>query len=374
MQALQYHRLFLPLAPLVAVVLLAGRAFPDTITLADGKVLENVTVVTEGLKELTYKQDGKSKTVASDTVVAVEFKKKPKLVDQADTTAREGDILGAIGIFETYVGGLINGNGKESMQWALPYALQRLVDLNGSLGDGEAVLEAADLLIANGRDSRYLPGAYLSKATVLYDTKRQKEALAVIGELRKVIETQTLGRRWELEADLAAALSDPALGAAKRRAKVIEISGAAGKDYPMVANRAKVAEGESYIEGETKEFGKAMAVFQQIVGDPTSDAATLAGAYVGLGDCVFAKAIEMQKANQDANPTFLEAVESYMRVVVLFPEQVRYRSKAMFLSGRALEFLGDDTSRGRARGLYRSVMREYKESTWAEEARKQLGG
>lgn len=375
MQILSQTRLLQPFAAAVlAAVLLPGIARPDTIMLADGKSLENVTIVTEGLKEVTFKQDGKSKTVPSDTVVSVEFKKKPKLVDQADAAAAEGDIAGALSTFETYVGGLINGGGKETMQWALPYALQRLIDLNGSLGDGEAVVEAADLLIANARDSRYLPGAYLSKATVLYDTKKSKEALAVIAELRNVIETQTLGRRWELECDLAAALSDPSLGAAKRRQKVIEISGAAGKDYPMVANRAKVAEGESYIEGDSKDFAKASAVFQQIVSDPTSDAATLAGAYTGLGDCMFAKAIDIQKANQDATATFLEAVESYMRVVILFPEQVRYRSKSMFWAGRALEFLGDDASRGRARTLYRTVIREYKESNWAVEAKKQLGG
>ncbi|MBK8180027.1 MAG: hypothetical protein IPK67_14325 [Planctomycetes bacterium] len=64
-----------------------------------------MTVVTEGLKELTYKQDSKSKTItASDTVVASGVQEKPKLVDQADTTARENDIPGAIGIFETCVG------------------------------------------------------------------------------------------------------------------------------------------------------------------------------------------------------------------------------------------------------------------------------
>ncbi|MBK8180026.1 MAG: hypothetical protein IPK67_14320 [Planctomycetes bacterium] len=210
---------------------------------------------------------------------------------------------------------------------------------------------------------------------MLYDTKRQKEALAVIGELQKVVRTQTLGRRYaqELEADLAAALSDPALGAAKRRAKVIEISGAAvpgTTPWSPTAPRWRRASPASRGKGVRQGHGGVPADRRR---PRPPDAATLAGSLRGLGDCVFAKAIEMQKANKDANPTFLEAVKNYMRVGGPVPragalpleEYVRFRSGP--------GFLGDDTSRDRA-GLYRSVMRQYKESTWAEEARKQLGG
>ncbi|HTF89982.1 MAG TPA: hypothetical protein VK843_16325, partial [Planctomycetota bacterium] len=43
----------------------------DTITLADGKTLDNVTVVNETLKEVSFKQEGKTKTVPSETVTSV---------------------------------------------------------------------------------------------------------------------------------------------------------------------------------------------------------------------------------------------------------------------------------------------------------------
>jgi hypothetical protein len=142
----------------------------------------------------------------------------------------------------------------------------------------------------------------------------------------------------------------------------------------MVANRARVAEGESYTEGETKDFAKAKGVFQQIVADPKADKRTLAGAYTGLGDCLIAQGLDLQKANQDATAVFNEAVETYMRVVVLYTEEVRYRAKSMYFAGRAFEFLGDETSKSRARQLYRSVIREYKGSNWAGDARKQMGG
>ncbi|MEO6711211.1 MAG: hypothetical protein ABI054_13385 [Planctomycetota bacterium] len=346
----------------------------DTITLADGKTLENVTVVNETLKEVSFKQEGKSKTIPSETVASVEYVKKPKLVDQADSSAKDGDIGGAIDSFETYVSGLIEGKGKEPMLWAPGYAMQRLIELSASVGDTEGVVVAADRLIKNAPESRYLPAAYLSKATALADDKKNKEALAAIADLRSLINTKELGQRWKLEADLAEVLADASLAGSKRRARVIEISGLAGKDYPMVANRARVAEGESYTEGETKDFTKAKALFQQIAADPKADKPTLAGAYTGLGDCLFAQALDLQKANKDANEAFKSAVDTYMKVVVLFPEQVRYRAKSMFLAGRAFEFIGDDVSKARARQLYRSVIREFKQSSWAEDAKKQMGG
>jgi hypothetical protein len=353
---------------------LFASARADTITLLDGKTFDNVTITSENLKEVSFKQDGKNKTTASDGVADIEYKKKPKLVDQADVLARDGDIGSALDTLEIYVKGIFEGNNRESMVWAPAYAMQRRVELCRSIGDGDGVIEAANYLIAKAPESRNVLNAYLAKATAQADARKYPEALATIGEMRKLIDTQSLSQRWKLEADLAAAMSDPALAGAKRRARVIEIAGAAGTEYPTVANRARVAEGESYLEGENRDFAKAKSVFQAIVNDPSSDKPTLAGAYTGLGDCLFAEAIEVQKANQDATPGLNAAVDAYMRVVVLYPEQVRYRAKSMFWAGRAFEFLGDDISRTRARQLYRSVMRDFRESKWAGDAKKQLGG
>ena len=64
------------LAPLALLPILGAAARADTITLADGKVLENVTVTNETLKEVTFKQEGKSKNVPSDTVVSVTRSRK----------------------------------------------------------------------------------------------------------------------------------------------------------------------------------------------------------------------------------------------------------------------------------------------------------
>lgn len=366
------HRHLLASAALTLGLFASARA--DTITLLDGKTLENVTIVNETLKEVSFKQDGKSKVTPSDGVAAIDYKKKPKLVDQADQMARDGDIGGAMDTLDLYVKGLFEGNVKEPLAWAPAYAMQRLVELCASVGDGEGVIEAADLLITKAPDSRHVTKALLAKATAQSDARKSKEALATIADLRKLIDTQALGQLWRLEADLAEALADPALAGSKRRARVVEIAGLAGKDYPTVANRARVAEGESYIEGENKDFTKAKAIFQAIVEDPKADNPTLAGAFTGLGDCLFSQAIDLQKANKDGGATFSAAVEAYMRVVVLYPEQVRYRAKSMFLAGRAFEFLGDDVSKARARQLYRSVMRDFRESPWAGEAKKQMGG
>jgi hypothetical protein len=222
-------------------------------------------------------------------------------------------------------------------------------------------------------DSRYVPYAYLARAEAQRLSDKGPQAIATLAEFRALIDAKGLARRWSLEVDLGTVLSDSGLKGQAKRDRLIEIGSAAGNEYPTVRNRAQVAEGESYLEGQTKDFDAARKVFLRIAENPRADRATLAGAYTGLGDCLFQQAVDQQKAKADPAANLEAALESYLRVVVIYKEQARYVPKAMFYAGRVFEFRGDDECKGYARLMYRRVLQRYGESTWAGEARKQLG-
>ena len=64
-----------------------------------------------------------------------------------------------------------------------------------------------------------------------------------------------------------------------------------------------------------------------------------------------------------------EALLAYMRVAVSYKDQTRYVGKAMFYAGRAFDQFEDEGQKDRAQRMYREVIRQFPDSTWAVEAR-----
>ena len=354
------------------VVSLSGPALADTIYLTDGKTLENVTVAQESLIQVTYRERGKStnKEVTSDHVLRIEFSKKPRLVDEADAAIDDGNLGVALDSFELFIDGIVSGeNTKVREKWAAAYAIKRVLDVNMTLGDLKGAVRAAEMLIRERPDSRYIPYAHLTKIEALRWLGEEDRAKKTIASFKGLIDEKGLSNRWRLEADLAAVLVDSGLTASKRRDRLLEIGGEAGSEYPIVRNRARVAEGETYLEGDSKDFAAARKVFQRIADDPKADAATLAGAYTGLGDCLFQEGVDQLRADQDGRDTLKEALLNYLRVVVVYKDQTRYVQKALLYAGRAFDI---DTSKVAARKMYRSLISDYPTSPWAEEAKKYL--
>src|SRR5690606_28534592 len=108
-----------------------------------------------------------------------------------------------------------------------------------------------------------------------------------------------------------------------------------------VANRARVAEGETYLEGSKPDFGAAKKVFEKILADPKADDATMAGAYTGMGDCLFHEAAAKGSGSDASKKDLDAALMAYMRVAVNYRDQTRYAPKAMFYAGRSLDLLGE---------------------------------
>jgi hypothetical protein len=364
---------FANLSALLLPALLAGAARADVINLVDGRTLSDVEIEAETLDGVRYEQKGKSEvqTVAPDQVLSIEYRRMPGMLDEADGLAREGALEDAIVRYNEFVEGIASGENKRDRQaWAPAYALQRVIELRTSLGDAEGVIKAADALLAKAPDSRHAPGAVLAKAEAQKALGKDAQARQALDDLRTMIDAKALSKRWSLELELAEVLFNPELKGQAKRDRLIEIAGQAGKTYPAVANRARVSEGETYLETGKQDFAAARKVFEKILADPKADDATMAGAYTGMGDCLFHEAAgKSQQSGTPAREELEAALMSYMRVAVNYRDQTRYAPKAMFYAGRTFDLLGEeDTNKANARRLYGAVIQNYPGSEWAREA------
>jgi hypothetical protein len=354
---------------LVALVL-AANAWADTIYLNDGKVLSDVTVLQESLKEVTFREKGKTveQKVPADDVLRIGFQPLPKAIDVAESLAAEGSTVDAIDQLKTLAESVLDGSNKQVKQsWAAAHALHRAIELAGSIGDAKKVVELCDILAIKIPNSRRTPLALLAKAEAQRGLNDAAGAQQSLIALRGLAQNEGLSRRWTVEADLGEAQADANLNPDKRRARYKELAAAAGSEFPSVASRARVLEGESWLEGEKKNFDKAAEIFQIVADDPRADDATLAAAFTGLGDCLFQEA---QAAAGEQKAGLLEnAVLAYLRVVVLYREQAHYAAKAAFFAGRVFDAQGTDDGRLRARRMYAEVIERYPASNWATQAK-----
>jgi tetratricopeptide (TPR) repeat protein len=350
---------------LAGLTLAALPATADTIFLLDGSSLDDVTVSGETFKEVEYK-DGSKKTVKTDDVLRIEFSAKSQLVERADLAADEGQLFDAISDLTTYVDGQIASGKKPRYSWEPAYAMHRLIELNSMVGDAEGLIAAADKLIANAPESRFAPEAFLAKAETQFLTGNAAGANKTLKDFLAVIQGKQLSQRWSIEHKLASALYDTSLKGSKLRDALANISKEAGGAFPLVKNAAEVAIGESLIESQ--KLTEAEPIFQRITDDSKASEATLAAAYTGLGDCLFKRATQTA-AGEQRDKLMRDAKMAYMRVVVVYKDQVRYVPKAMFWAGRVFDESTDELDKEKAQKLYAKVAREYQGTKWGDEAK-----
>jgi len=346
-----------------ACVLAAGAAAADTIYLLDGKSHEDVTVRSETFKEISFKVGSKKDTIKTDDVLRIDYSSKSQLVDRADVAAAEGQILDAISDLETFVDGHLASGRKPRYGWEPAYAMFRLVELYGAMGDVESMIAAVDRLVEKEPESRFVPFAFLAKAEAQFFSGSAANAQKTLKKFLDLIQGKSLSQRWQIEQKLAVILYDTKLKGKSLRTKLEAISTSAGSQYPRVKNAAQVAIAESHLAD--KDFGKAEPIFRSITDNPKAAARTLAAAYTGLGDCLFKRAVS---GSGDKAELIKSAKLAYMRVVVVYKDQVRYAPKAMFWAGRAFDESGEELDKESAQKLYQRVSREYRGTKWADEA------
>ncbi|MEM7310186.1 MAG: hypothetical protein AAF682_26160 [Planctomycetota bacterium] len=350
-----------------ALTLFALPTAADTIHRTDGKVLEDITIVEEKLVEVVYKKGSNQRSVASDEILRVEFAKKPRLVDEADQALIDGDVFGALDLFDLYVDGQIN-KPNERRKWAPAYAAQRAIEICQVLDDVAGVVKRSDRLITNFADSRYVPSAYLAKAGAQSRQGKGSAAQSTLEALNQLVQSQSLSRRWALEAQLGLILTDESMGGDAKRDKLEEVVSDAGSLFPTVASRAQVSIGETYLDeidaaSQGKREGiaeQAQDIFGRIVKDQKADSETLAAAYAGLGTALF----HIGAIRRDTKVTH-ESLMNFLRVIVLYKDHSRYVSQSMFF---AMLIFKQTEDVDRFREMKWKLQQRYPQSTWAEQA------
>lgn len=341
-------------ASALALCLLPASA--DRILRTDGSSIDGVTVTKDELKEVTYREDSRSKSIASDEVLSIEFDVYPPLVDEALGYAAEGALPDAADQLKLYSDGIVGGR-KEKVLWAPGFAIQREIELRFSIGELNEAVAAADKLIKNFPDSRHVPAAYLAKAEALTYLDKGPAARAALQDFLSLCDTKDLSDGLKLEGRLSTILADTALSGSKRRDKIEEIITAAGGRYAAVRNRARVALGESHLADKNDAgFSAAQKMFETVVADGVGTSATLAAAYGGLGDCLYQAAFKVAESGGDASAKYLEAIDAYLRVVVMHIDQSQYRPRALHFAAKCYDQIEGEQAVERSRKL-RGILR-----------------
>lgn len=334
----------------------------DKIYLTDGSVLKDVGVTTDGVLEVEYRSGRNKTTVPSERVLRIEFGAKPRIVDQADGFALQEEYLDAITEMQNYLGEVEEKPDKR-FPWAAAYARYRLIELNGVIGELDALGAAADELIAKHPDSRFAPLAFVAKAQALSDAGNAAGAKAAADAFGKFVGDKQLTGRWVVEQNLWAALTSGESG--KKQQDALAAVAADAAEFPSVRNRAEVAIAESLLG--SKKVAEAEKVFRDVVKESKADTRTMAAAWTGLGDTLYARA--GAAAAEEKPAIYKEALKAYMRPVVVYPDESAYVSKAAFFAGRCYQELGDTESMDRSRKLYKFVINTFPGSRWDREAR-----
>lgn len=355
---------------LAAASTLAPTALADRIYRTSGDPIEDVSIVGETLTEVTYQEERRERTIPSEEVLSIEFESFPSKVDEANDAAATEDTLLAIDLLEEYLEPLLNGRGDRRHPWAPAWAAFRVIELNTAVGELGAAISAGERLIETFPESRYVPSAYVAIAQAMALAGENDKAQRKLEEFDRLIVRNNLSKLWALECRLAKVTTSGETGAGARK-ELEGIEKDAGSEYPVVRNRAIVARGESYVaevgpsgSDSVGALTSARELFEQVIEDPASDDATLAGAYAGLGSCIFNTAAASGDEEQ-----LKAALRAFMRVVVLYKDHVQYLPRAMFYAGRCFNFLGGDGDDERANRLYGKLIRDFPDSNWAEQAR-----
>ena len=201
-----------------------------------------------------------------------------------------------------------------------------------------------------------MPGAYLAKAGAETDAGQGGTALKTLDKLSKLIEKNQLSKRYDLECRLAKIRADDKRSGDARRTDLGIIVREAGAEFPTVKSRAEGMEGEVFLseaEGtvdpkKAAELrGKAQVVFERILKTQGTTNATLAGAYTGLGECLFYKGAE-----KDDKEALKDASMNFLRVITLFKTESRYCAKSLYFAMRSFHLMQD---RGRKADMFREL-------------------
>lgn len=355
----------------------AGTAAADTIFLKSGEEVEARRIVKEGLVEIAYRDKGnREESVLTADVLRVEYSKSPELLAQADLSVESGDLGQALYELTLFLDGVLEGNEKplKEFPWSPARAAFRILELQQTQEAHDEVVVAADRLLANFADTRFMPIAQFAKARAHSRAGREEDALATLASFEEQVGSLDLGERYLREVELARLAYDGGLAPADRLGKLEKLLEST-EELPSIQPAVQLALGEAYLvmadvepDKKSEHLDAAENYFEITIDETNVDSAVLAGATTGKGDVLYLRAVE----SKDAGGLGAARMQ-FMRVAVLYPEQGDYAARAMYfaaLCSKELYALSQDPRElDRQRKLARTLRSRYRGSSWAEDAR-----
>jgi hypothetical protein len=352
---------------LLAAAALAGASpAADTIRLVDGTVLENVTIASEGWKDVAYKDSKGDKTVPSESVLAVEYAKLPPQLDEAEGFVVAEDLESAVDALDAFVEATLT-KPPPQFKWAPAHAAWRAVQVRQRVADLAGIEKGATRIVQSFPDSRYALLAYLARAEAELASGQPAKAKETAAELAAKVAAQSLPKRWELECRMLQALADDKLKPESRRNELERVVTEAG-ELPSVQARARVRVAETYLVEAAANMGKAkdlraqaQAAFELVLASGVSDRDALAGAYCGLGESLF-----LQGADASDKAVLQDAALNFLRVTTLYRDDGQTVAKALFFAMRSFDLMLEPS---RKADMRRELLGRFPLTTWAKEAK-----
>jgi hypothetical protein len=349
--------------------LVGGLVRADKIRLENGTTIDNVQVVSEGMKEVVYKEGKSERNVPSDSVRAVEYEKRPPQLADAEELVLGEDPEGAVGTLDAFVqGAQEKPSTVAAFKWAPAAAAWRAIELRRGAGDLQGTVGAAQQFLQSFPEARFVPQAHLAKAQAEIRLGQGAQAQETLANLTALLGAKSLSKRWALEGRLLLALADDKQNSSTKRAEFEKVASEAG-DFLGAKYQAQVLIGETYLDeaqanaGAAKELrAKAIETFDKVIASEQAPREAVAGAQTGRGESLF-----LLGADADDKARLQEAALACLRVATLFRDQGLYMPKALFYAMRSFDLLPDPR---RKADMKRELLGLFPGSAWAVEAKK----
>ncbi len=351
---------------------------PDTITRRDGSRVRQITVTEATTEHVAYRafqeRQAEIQTVPSREVVEIGWGDARQFA-QAIRQVEDGEWERALALIERGV------EPEPRSFWYQPYRAVILGRILLETGKAEESLEKFDVVLDEHPNSFYVLEAIQAKARAHRELGQHEQAIETY---RKMAEH---GPLWELvalegqaEAHLIVENQEEAMGIYERLVndigQTLRNPGDLEHDLDQVRNiyqRALVGKGQVLVD-----LGRADDATRWIdsIEDRITERANRLRLYMALGDLHF-EAGRRAEDETEKKVNLNQAVLSYMRVYILYPEARRERPKAMFGAATASVEIGGPAARTRARRLYRELIENFPDSDVVDDARtglRELGG
>ena len=344
-----------PVSTALFLILAASALRADEIHLYRGKPKLGVTVKEETFKEVVYTMPGvrSNQPIPADQVKEVIYKRRSDTFELAEIAMATGDYRKGASMFEAAA-----ANPPKRGPWEKQYGLFNAAECQRAQGEYDKAIAAYDRLLKLVPDTKFYGDVFERKAQCYLAQRQRSKVRETYEALRNEVKTKGLSPRWDIFAEFQLVLLNEGSDAGRAQQSYEDIQRRAAKDFPDVANMARLRIGYVYIkQGKTED---ARIFFQEIIDDRQASAVTVvAGAYTGLGSTY---------VNQN-NPTakdFETALFPFLRVIYHY-DRTPSLPEALYWAGRCLEMRAQDREANskRAKGLYRRLMKEYPTSEWA---------